>query len=217
MTSTAMTPTTATLYYVHDPMCSWCYAFRPVWQQIQAQLPESLRVRYVLGGLAADSDQPMPEATQRFIQQQWRKIEATVPDVHFNYDFWERCQPRRSTYPACRAVLLAREQGFDKEVAMIEVIQTAYYQLAQNPSDTEVLCWLAENIWLDVYDFAARLHSEETQAALKQDILLARSMGGDSFPSLFLQRSGDESFLPIPHSYTDAQVTLEALRTQGVF
>lgn len=208
--------TTATLYYVHDPMCSWCYAFRPVWQQIKESLPSSVRVQYVLGGLAADSDDPMPVATQRFIQQQWQKIEATVPGVHFNFDFWDTCKPRRSTYPACRAVLLAREQGSDQEVAMIEVIQTAYYQLAQNPSDTEVLCWLAEKIWLDVYDFAERLHSNETQAALAQEISFARSIGGDHFPSLFLQQAGHSEVMPIPHNYTDADRTLAVLKTHGV-
>lgn len=206
----------ATLYYVHDPMCSWCYAFRPVWQHIKANLPSSIRVQYVLGGLAADSNVPMPEATQRYIQQQWHKIEATVPGVTFNYAFWERCEPRRSTYPACRAVLLAREQGLDKEVAMIEVIQTAYYQLAQNPSDTEVLFWLAEKTWLDVYDFAERLHSDETKVALEQEIRFARNIGGDHFPSLFLQRSDSDAVMPVPHSYTDAGMTLTALQAQGV-
>ncbi len=49
-----------TLHLVHDPMCSWCYAFAPNWRQIKAALPASISVQYVLGGLAPDSDQPMP-------------------------------------------------------------------------------------------------------------------------------------------------------------
>lgn len=50
-------------YFVHDPMCSWCYAFRLAWTQIEQQLPTSIRVQYVLGGLAPDSDQPMQPET----------------------------------------------------------------------------------------------------------------------------------------------------------
>lgn len=200
-----------TLYYVHDPMCSWCYAFRPAWQKIREQLPTSIHVRYVLGGLAPDNNAPMPETTQQYIRQQWQNIEATVPGVRFNYGFWQQCQPRRSTYPACRAVLLAREQGFEKEAAMIDVIQTAYYQLAQNPSDTEVLCWLAETIWLDVYTFAERLHSDGMKTTLESEIAFARSIGGTHFPSLFLQTTGQHPPTPIAHSYTDPHITMNAL------
>mgnify|MGYP000853319151 FL=1 len=46
-----------TLYYVHDPMCSWCWAFVPTWEQIQRELPNDIEVVYLLGGLAPDSDE----------------------------------------------------------------------------------------------------------------------------------------------------------------
>lgn len=54
----------ATLYYIHDPMCSWCWGFTPIWQKIRAQLPADLPVVYLLGGLAPDSDDPMPQSMQ---------------------------------------------------------------------------------------------------------------------------------------------------------
>lgn len=80
----------ATLYFVHDPMCSWCYAFRPVWTQAERQLPAGIRVQYVLGGLAPDSDQPMPAETRAYIQDQWHKIIERVPGTLFNFAFWEK-------------------------------------------------------------------------------------------------------------------------------
>jgi putative protein-disulfide isomerase len=196
-----MSPTT-TLYYVHDPMCSWCYAFRPVWTQIQQQLPADVRVQYVLGGLAPDSDQPMLPETRAYVQGQWHKIIQTVPGTVFNFAFWEQCQPRRSTYPACRAVLLAREQGQDCEIAMIHAIQDAYYRHAQNPSDTDTLCALVQQVGLNVEVFAHELNAETTQQALRADMALARRIGGNSFPSLFLQRDGE--IRQIAHDYTDA-------------
>jgi putative protein-disulfide isomerase len=48
------------LYYFHDPMCSWCWAFRPLWNEILTGLPENVIVQRILGGLAPDTDQPMP-------------------------------------------------------------------------------------------------------------------------------------------------------------
>ncbi|HSG65339.1 MAG TPA: DsbA family protein, partial [Gammaproteobacteria bacterium] len=88
----------ATLHYIHDPMCSWCYAFAPVWERIQAALPANVRVEYVLGGLAPDTDEPMPAPMRDHIQQTWNRIRAAVPGTVFNFDFWTRGTPRRATY-----------------------------------------------------------------------------------------------------------------------
>jgi len=200
----------ATLYFVHDPMCSWCYAFRPVWSYIQQQLPAGIRVHYVLGGLAPDSNHPMPPETRSYIQGQWHKIIERVPGTLFNFEFWEKCQPRRSTYPACRAVLLARQHSREVEIAMIHAIQDAYYRQARNPSDDNTLCELAQQIGLDADTFASALNAKITQQALLDDIRFARSIGGDSFPSLFLQRNG--AIQSIPHHYTDATEVLHTIK-----
>lgn len=200
----------ATLFYVHDPMCSWCYAYTPVWTQIQQQLPAGIRVQYVLGGLAPDSDQAMPPETRAYIQEQWHKIMQTVPGTYFNFAFWEQCQPRRSTYPACRAVLLARQQGSEYEIAMIRAIQDAYYRQAHNPSDADVLCALALQIGLDADAFASALNADKTRQALLAEISFARSIGGSSFPSLFLQQ--DNAIQSIPHDYRDAAKVLRAIK-----
>lgn len=199
----------ATLYFVHDPMCSWCYAFRPVWSQIQQQLPTGIQVQYVLGGLAPDSDQPMPAETRAYIQGQWREIVERVPGTLFNFAFWETCQPRRSTYPACRAVLLARQHGRESEISMIHAIQDAYYRQARNPSDDSTLCELAQQVGLDAGAFARALNAEATRQALLEDIRFARSIGGNRFPSLFLERHG--AIRPIPHHYTDAAEVLRSI------
>ena len=52
------------LYYVHDPMCSWCWGFRETWQLVLQQLPKKVHTYYLLGGLAQDSDEPMPKEMQ---------------------------------------------------------------------------------------------------------------------------------------------------------
>ncbi len=200
----------ATLYYLHDPMCSWCYAFRPVWIKIQQQLPSSISVQYILGGLAPDSDQPMPPETRAYIQNQWCKIIKTVPDTLFNFAFWEQCQPVRSTYPACRAVLLARQQGKEYEIAMIHAIQDAYYQQARNPSDRNTLCALAKQIGLDFDAFTRMLDDDTIQQELLADIRFAHSICANSFPSLFLQHN--TVIQSIPLYYNDATKVLHTIK-----
>ncbi|MGH8568578.1 MAG: DsbA family protein, partial [Gammaproteobacteria bacterium] len=115
------------LHYVHDPMCSWCWAFGPTWREIRARLPSGIATGRVLGGLAPDTREPMPEAMRQYIRGTWRRIEREVPGTRFNFGFWNRCRPRRSTYPACRAVIAAISRGPEFEEPMIEAIQRAYY------------------------------------------------------------------------------------------
>ena len=199
----------STLHLVHDPMCSWCYAFAPNWRRINAALPASISVQYVLGGLAPDSDQPMPLHVQVHIQDNWRRIQSIVPGITFNFDFWTRCLPRRSTYPACRAVLAAKHFGPQYEAKMIDKIQIAYYREARNPSDVETLCELAGEIGIDVQAFEERMGDEACQAMLESDIQKTRALGVTGFPSLVL--ATDDGIAVIPHDYIDPLITLKAI------
>lgn len=203
------TPSGPTLYYVHDPMCSWCYAFAPAWRQIETTVADSVTVQYVLGGLAPDSDQPMPEDLKAYIQNTWRRIEAVVPGTEFNFEFWTRCQPRRSTYPSCRAVLAAKHFDAGHEKPMLERIQHAYYREARNPSDTETLCELAGEIGLDVPAFRDRIGSEACEIELQGELEKTRALGVRGFPSLVLET--DVGLALVRHDYVEPSVTLEAL------
>jgi putative protein-disulfide isomerase len=194
------------LYHVHDPMCSWCWGYRRVWDQLRAALPDSVNVVNVVGGLAPDTDQPMPLEQQKTIAGYWKNI-AEQTGATFNFEFWDKCQPRRSTYPACRAVLAAREQ--QAEQGMIDAIQRAYYLRAMNPSNNSTLVTLAEELGLDVKRFSQDLKSPQTQAALEQNFALRRRIGVYSFPSLVLSH-GDE-LIPIKVDYQTYQTSLDTI------
>jgi len=194
------------LYHVHDPMCSWCWGFRQSWDQLRAALPPIVNVTNVVGGLAPDCDEPMPAQQQKTIAGYWAEV-ARQTGAQFNFDFWEHCQPRRSTYPACRAVIAASKQR--AEQAMIDAIQHAYYLRALNPSDNSTLLGLAKEIGLDEQRFAQDLSSAETQAELQQNFALRRKIGVRSFPSLVLARS--ESLTPIAIDYRSFQPSLDAI------
>ncbi len=175
------------LYYLHDPMCSWCWGFKPTWDIVTKQLNGKIKVVSLLGGLAPDSDEDMPLQTRDYIQSNWRRIEEKIPGTKFNYDFWTNCKPRRSTYPACRAVISARFQNPDCETLMISAIQKCYYLDSQNPSDEDVLVRLARELGLDAEKFLFDLRSEKVSKTLLTEISLAKSLEMQRMPSLSLQ------------------------------
>jgi putative protein-disulfide isomerase len=200
-----------TLFYVHDPMCSWCWGFEPARQEIFDTLTEKLTVRSLLGGLAPDTDIPMPEPMRQKLQQTWLRIQQTIPGTHFNFEFWEKCSPRRSTYPANRAVIAARTQGEEFEQKMITQIQRAYYLEARNPSETATLIELAREIGLDEQQFAKQLIDESTLRTLLAEIKESRQMGMNSFPSLTVYKSGE--LYPIDLNYNDPQQMIKQIES----
>lgn len=200
---------TAKLYYAHDPMCSWCYAFRPAFEGLIANLPDQVEVIHLLGGLACDTEEPMPEETREYVIANWRRIEEQVPKTRFNYDFWQHCKPRRSTYPACRAVIAARKQGAEYDLEMIWAIQQAYYLQARNPSDIATLTTLAEELGLDQSVFSKDIQSIETDEVLRQEIEQSRHLGLNRFPGLLLDTRNKQ--IKIKPDYINVDMMLEKI------
>jgi len=190
-------------------MCSWCWAFRPTLTQVIKNLPKSVHLEYLVGGLAPDSKSPMDKTTQVMIQRHWQTITQRVPGTQFNFDFWTLNTPYRSTYSSCRAVLAAKALDSSKEDAMILAIQQAYYLNAQNPSLDDVLIRCAESIGLNAGLFQSELNSTDTNAKLKQNIQQVQMMGARGFPSLILKH--DVQYIPIRIDYNDAEKILASL------
>ncbi len=201
--------TKTTLYYVHDPMCSWCWGFRPVWLQLKQQLDPKIRVISLVGGLAPDNEEPMAENMRHNLQQTWRRIQQEIPGIEFNFDFWSKNTPRRSTYPSCRAVICAREMG-DLADQMTLAIQQAYYVQARNPSDVATLLELAESIGLDREAFSRLMRSDRINDLLAEELARVRSIGVNSFPSLVLEK--DSKRWGIALDYNNASSMLSTIR-----
>lgn len=203
--------TESSLYYVGDPMCSWCFAFQETIEQVRSELPPAIRFRYVMGGLAPDSDVLMPEETQRYVQENWRVIEAQT-STRFNWDFWTSCKPRRSTYPSCRSVIAVGLQDEQAIPLMFAAIQRGYYLDAKNPSDVDTLIEIARNLEvdLDIDQLKVDMKSENVEKLLQEDFALRRRIRGGGFPSLILEHH--QSIVPIQDGWGQTSDVLNRLR-----
>lgn len=196
----------AQILYVTDPMCSWCWGFTSVIEEVQLACPQH-EWQLVMGGLARDSEEPMDAETRSFVQQAWYAV-ADQTGASFNHDFWTQCEPRRSTYPSCRAVIVASQAGKGHE--MLAAIQRAYYLEARNPSDAVTLIDLAGKIGLDPEAFATALIDPATQDLLQRDFALRRALGARSFPSIGL-REGEQLRL-LTSGWCDASTLSSAMQ-----
>ena len=151
----------------------------------------------------------MPIETREYVKGNWKRIQEMIPDTRFNYDFWTSCEPKRSTYPACRAVICAKQQHPDFENLIISGIQKSYYLEAQNPSNEDVLIDIAENLGVDTEKFKIDLHSSQINEILIDEIKLARSMEINSMPTLALQINDIIKIIDI--NYIDANYIIKQI------
>jgi len=196
------------LYYFVDPMCSWCYGFSSEMKEIIKNLSDTIRLQYVMGGLAPDSDEPMPEEMKEYIKHHWHTV-ADRTGAKFNFAFWTKGKPKRSTYPSCRAVIAASLQGENNLPIMLEAIQKAYYQQARNPSENEILVEVAGEIGLDRKQFADDLNSTNVKDILQTNFDFKDRLGIQGFPTLALEKDG--KFYGLTVGYTKADVVLKRL------
>ncbi|MFA0544281.1 DsbA family protein, partial [Vibrio sp. 10N.222.52.B7] len=95
--------------------------------------------------------------------------------TEFNHEFWTECQPVRSTYPACRAVIAAGFQ--DHYEAMLEAIQHAYYLRAMLPHSQETHLQLAEELGMNVQQFENDLSSKLLESELDDQLGFKEAIG----------------------------------------
>ncbi|WP_117233338.1 DsbA family protein [Vibrio maerlii] len=199
------------LHYVHDPMCSWCWGYKPTLIKLKSQLPANIVFNYVVGGLAPDSEEPMPVEMQQKLESIWHTIQAQL-GTEFNFDYWTKCQPVRTTYQACRAVIAAGFQ--DRYEEMLEAIQKAYYLRAMLPHAKETHEQLAQEIGVDLNQFRIDVASRFLEEEFEHQLDFARSIGVNSYPSLVLEVN--DKFFPIVQDYKSTEPTLQAIRERLV-
>ena len=62
------------LIYFSDPMCSWCYGFAPVMDQVAERFGERLPIQLVMGGLRPGTDRPMTAEGRAEILAHWAHV-----------------------------------------------------------------------------------------------------------------------------------------------
>lgn len=176
-----------TIYCVVDPMCSWCWGFAPGWRELVSDIPETVTVVDLMGGLAPDNEAPMDSAMRQYVQDAWGAVKART-GAEFNFEFWDKCEPKRSTYPACRAVIAAGEQASGARSLMYDAIQRAYFLEARNPSDAEALECVAGEIGLDRKQFSEDLGSDHINRIFQLELESVAKLGVSGFPTIVVKR-----------------------------
>lgn len=207
-----MTPTPdEALVYGFDPLCGWCFGFRPTMQAVLAQHAD-LPVELLCGGLVL-GERVRPVAADRAYLVQGLERVKQVSGVEAGAAFYEQLLAA-GTYvsnsePPCRAIVVMQQLAPAKAYAFADSLPHAYYGLGQPLDDGQVLQELVAAQGVEAEAFLQHWQSDEAKASTEAAFAHARSLGIGTYPTL-LYRRGREARL-IAQGWLDPQQAAEAV------
>jgi putative protein-disulfide isomerase len=179
-------------------MCSWCWGFSSVVEQIETGYRDRLIVRMVMGGLRPGTTVPMAPAQREEILHHWQEVhrrtgqafrfDGALPDG-FVYD----------TEPSCRAVVAMAAVNPAATRAYFERVQAAFYMEGRDVTQPHVLVELAADCGVAIEMFEQVFHSAEAKTRTREEFVQVYRWGVRGFPTVLLQHAGDVRLLT--HGY----------------
>jgi putative protein-disulfide isomerase len=199
------------LIYFADPMCSWCYGFSPVIDQVRQAYGRALPIRVVMGGLRPGTDTPMTDESKRSIIGHWDHVHE-ASGLPFDPSVLDRQGFVYDTDPAARAVVVARREGEELAVRYLAAAQRAFYAEARDITSAEVLGDLAESFGLERAAFLEAWGSEQAKAETWRDYATSQRARVTGFPTLVGGPNEQGVYGVVTRGYAPGEQVLAVLR-----
>lgn len=194
---------TATLHYLYDPFCGWCYGAAPMISAAMS-VPGVHVQPHGIGMLSGDKRRTMSPEWRDFVRPHETRItfysKQTFGDAYVN-GLQERDDVvLDSSLPI--AAMLAAEALSGRGVEMLKRLQVAYYQEGRAIADIAVIVDVAEVLGYDPQTFEGRLLAlldDGIEQYLESSHAVMRRMGAQGVPAFALEIDGQWEVLAFGH------------------
>lgn len=174
------------MYYIADPMCSWCWGFSPVVRQIHDAYTERIHFNLVVGGLRTGGTHVLNQELKSTLSGHWKEVEK-LSGQPFNYEFAVPDGFIYNTEPSCRAVVAMRALKPEQALSYFDALHEAFYVGNRDLTDTEILAHIAGDFGIDQPAFVEKFEDETTKQETNEDFAFGQNLGIRGFPSIVLK------------------------------
>ena len=198
------------LCYFADPMCSWCWGFTPVIEEIEKAYKDRLKVNFVMGGLRPGTVETMTPQMREEILHHWHAVQ----DMSGQVFTFEGAMPEGFIYDTeipSRGVVAVSEMNPDATGLYFKSVQSAFYVDQKDVTKPEVLAQLAVEGGMKADPFLELFHSEAIRNKTREQFRQALEWHVRGFPTVVLQKGEGHELLT--HGYRpfhELQPTLDA-------
>ncbi len=204
----------ATLIYIGDPMCSWCYGLSDELTAVRDYYGDELDYELVLGGLRPYNTETMTDLKD-FLTHHWEDVNKASGQP-FSYGILDNAEITYDTEPPCRAVRIVRELDNDSAFAFFSAVQSDFYLKNKNMHLADSYHESIEKYTnLSVDEFDSVFSSAQAKEDIKLDFQRSSELGVRSFPTLILKVNGE--YTVIAKGYAKAaqmQANIDKIRAR---
>lgn len=182
------------LWYVADPMCSWCWGFSPVIKSIKEKYSNELNISLLLGGLQPGTTAPISDDSRNEIFHHWREVHKRTKQAFI----FDDALPEGFVYdtePPSRAVLAVSEIKPEQTFSFFHALQEAFYAKKMDITKEDILINLAGKFEVEPDDFRKHFQSDAIKNKTKAHFQRARQAGIRGFPTCVLQNNTEHKLL----------------------
>ncbi len=176
----------ATIIYIGDPMCSWCWGAAPEITSLKEAYQAEFDFKIIQGGLRPGTTQVMSPRQKQFLREHWEEIQQMTGQA-FRFDLLETEDFVYDTEPPARAVVAVRNIKPALEFDFFKSVQKAFYVDNQDTNLTETYLNLCEEYFIDTEAFKQEYLSRETKVRTEADFEKARMLGVLGFPTILFK------------------------------
>lgn len=200
------------LHWVIDPICGWSYGALPLMNAVEEKFPNLQRLH--LGGLYSENHQPQMTAAMRAQILHYDEQIHQLTGVDFGDDYKNGLLTDTTfimnSIPATHALLSIHQAlGHSSMLALLNLIQQAYYQQGLNVTQYSVLAQLAFKLGINEDQWSKYLAAVDQNfmaRSIHQARQLLSSVSGQGFPTLVYEnQAGEKSKISIHDFYNKAQ------------
>jgi len=205
----------ATLHYIYDPLCGWCYGAAPLVAAAKQQIQV---VAHGGGMMAYDNRKTVTASLRNYVIPHDQRI-AHLTGQPFGQEYYEGLlRDHHAVFdsePPITAVLAA-EKLAKRGLDLLSLIQKAHYVEGQRIAKPSVLSKLATKIGIerDIFEYE---YQNQTGAKTRAHILESRQLlqrcGGQGFPTFILERDGTFEVISHAQYYGNLEGWRELLAT----
>ena len=166
---------------VVDPMCSWCWGFAPVHEQIINHYQGQFPIKLCMGGLRPGTKVVMPEYLRNKVLHHWHQVNEVTGQT-FNFNLPENFV--YDTEPASRAVVTMRELHEPSIIPYLHKLHQLFYVDNKDITQPETLLKAAASFPVDTEEFDKLFNSEAIINLTKQDFSNAIEYGVTGYPAV---------------------------------
>lgn len=208
-----------TIYYVYDPLCSWCYGFSPVIKKIKNTYEEQFDFQVISGGMQSGERKQPVSAIRDYLKGAYKNVTERT-GVEFGKQFMEVLEEGNrmlDSVPPSIALSIVKDLKPAEVLNFAATIQEAIYYDGFNWNLVDEYFPYLEQYDIAPEDFKQKFEDPLYKEKTLEDFKLAANFGVTGFPSVILKKEDKyyliaQGFVP----YEQLQATIEQVLSAKV-